>query len=244
MEEMYMDKAGGCAVLGVMRSLAVLRPKVNVVGVLAVAENSIGSAAYKPHSILHTSKGTVEVGNTDAEGRLALADAFTLVQRSYSPSTIVDVATLTGACVVALGEQLGGLFSNDEGLSKRLQRASKRTAEELWPLPIHASHREALKTTYADIRSTGKGKGGASVAAAFLRHFIDEGVKWAHLDIAGPAMLSEAKEWRCKGGTGFGVQLLTDFVLAEADTAAAKSQRTNPADHEGGEGGIEHALAS
>ena len=243
-EEMYMDKSGACVVLAVMRSLALLKAKVNVVGALAVVENSVDAASYKPHTILQSAKGTVEVGNTDAEGRLALADTFTYVQRHYAPDTIVDIATLTGACIIALGEHLGGLFANDEGLSKRLLRASKRTAEELWPLPIHSSHRDALKTTYADVRSTGKGKGGASVAAAFLSRFINDGVKWAHLDVAGPSMLGEAKEWRCKGGTAFGVQLLTDFVLAEAEKPAAEAQPSNPANHEGGEGGIEHALAS
>ena len=191
----------------------------------------------------------MEIGNTDAEGRLALADAFTLVQRHYSPHTIIDIATLTGACIIALGDQLAGVFSNDSALPTRLIEAGQRGAEDLWHLPIHSSHRDALKTAYADCRSTGKGKGGgASVAAAFLSKFINEGVKWAHLDVAGPAMLSEAKEWRCKGGTAMGMATLTEFVLMEAERRGqekvAASNGGHPADHPGGEGGIERALAS
>ena len=181
-----------------------------------------------------------------------LADTFTYLQRHYSPPphTVVDIATLTGACIAALGEHVGGLFTNDPSLSSHLIEAGKRSAEDLWQLPIHSSHRDALKaTSYADFRSTGgKNKGGACVAAAFLSRFVNEGIKWAHLDVAGPAMLGEAKEWRCKGGTGFGVQTLTEFVLMRAEqrpmTQIKKGNGGHPADHEGGEGGIEKALAS
>ena len=275
-----MDKGGGCAVLGVLRSLALLRPKINVVAALSVAENAIGSHAVKvsqantaahgsaspphypvlrssipplftsvqPHAILTTVKGSVEVGNTDAEGRLVMADTFTYLQRHYSPQTIVDIATLTGACVIALGDHLGGVFSNDSALPHRLIEAGQRAAEEFWHLPIHSTHRDSLKTTYADFRSTGKSRaGGASNAAAFLEKFIDDGVRWAHCDIAGPAMLSEASEWRCKKGTAFGMQTLLEFVLMEADR---RGQERKPdangtqLGHAGGEGGIERALAS
>jgi len=140
---------------------------------------------------------------------------LTYVQRYYHPHTIVDVATLTGACIIALGEQIGGLFSNSRTLASLLLSASTRTAESMHQLPIHQSHRDGLKRAYADFGTTGKGKGGACVAAAFIEKFIDEGVRNAHMDIAGPAMLSEAAEWKPKGGTGFGVQLLVDFLLAE-----------------------------
>ena len=214
-EDMYLDKSGGCAVLSVMKCLALLQPRLNVVVALAVAENSVDAHSVKPHSILHTVKGSIEVSNTDAEGRLVLADAITYVQRYFHPHTIVDIATLTGACIIALGEQIGGLFSNDRVLAASLLAASARVAEPLHQLPIHQSHRDGLKRAYADFGTTGKGKGGACVAAAFIQKFIDEGVKHAHADIAGPAMLSEASEWRPKGGTGFGVQLLVDYLLAE-----------------------------
>ena len=229
-EDMYLDKSGGCAVLAVMKCLALLQPKLNVVVALAVAENSVDAHSIKPHTILHTVKGSVEIGNTDAEGRLALADAFTYVQRYYHPHTIIDVATLTGACVVALGEQIGGLFSNDRTLAALLLSASVRSAEPLHQLPIHQSHVDGLKRQYADFGSTGKGKGGACVAAAFIRKFVDDGVKWSHADIAGPAMLSEASEWRPKGGTGFGVQLLVDFLLAEEKEGKLKTKTAGKAD--------------
>ena len=209
------------------------------------SEPSLSRSLPIPVAVLRT---VLQVSNTDAEGRLALADTFTYLQRYFAPHTIVDIATLTGACVVALGEHVAGLWGNDGALSARLIEAGKRCAEDVHPMPIHASHREALKGVYSDTRSTGKAKGGgACVAAAFLSRFIDEGRKWAHLDIAGPAMLSEAKEWRCRGGTAFGTQLLTDFVLSEADRREAQSANsapTNPANHAGGEGGIERALAS
>ena len=169
---------------------------------------------------------SVEIGNTDAEGRLALADTITYVQRFYHPHTIVDVATLTGACVIALGEQIGGLFSNNRTLPALLLAASVRTAEPLHQLPIHQSHIDGLKRHYADFGSTGKGKGGACVAAAFIQKFIDDGTAWAHLDVAGPAMLSEAALWQPKGGTGFGVQLLVDFLLTEEKQGKLRTKST------------------
>ena len=225
-ELMYMDKAGGCAVLAVAKCIALLQPKLNVVFALAVAENSVDALSVKPHHILHTVKGTVEIGNTDAEGRLVLADAITFVQKYHKPHSIIDIATLTGACIIALGEQIGGLFSNDRTLPQLLLSASTRTAEPLHQLPIHQSHVDGLKRQYADFGSTGKGKGGACVAAAFIRKFVDDNVRWAHLDVAGPAMLSEAALWQPKGGTGFGVQLLVDFLIAEEKEGKLKTKST------------------
>lgn len=221
MEDMHMDMGGSAAVLGALRALAETNAPVNLVGVLALAENAIGSRAYKPHTILRTVKGSVEVSNTDAEGRLCLADAFTLAQATYKHrglSLVVDIATLTGACAAALGDHTAGLFVNDAATEQQLPAAitasGQRVCERVWQLPIFAEHVDDLKTTYADMRSTGKSKqAGASTAAAFLAKFIDEGVAWMHLDIAGPGMLSSQREHLCAGGTGFGVQLLTDFVV-------------------------------
>lgn len=221
-ENMHADKSGACAVLGAMKSLALMDVKEDVIAILALAENSIGSQAFKPNSIISTDKGSVEAGNTDAEGRLALADAFTLAQRDFSNiSCIVDIATLTGACVVALGEYLAGVFANEPGirhLVPQILSSGDRTYERCWHLPITREHREELKGDYSDMKSIGKGRyGGASTAAAFLERFVNQGTPWVHLDIAGPAMYSSKQDWFLKDGTGFGAQLLTDFVYSRSN---------------------------
>jgi leucyl aminopeptidase len=181
---------------------------------LAVAENAISENAYKPGAIIKSRSGlTVHVGNTDAEGRLVLGDALTFVQETYKPKTIIDVATLTGACVVALGEYAAGLFANDKGLQNQLAQAGEEVMERCWPMPIFPEHTEELESTVADTSSTGKGRyGGASTAAAFLQKFINSDVQWAHLDVAGPAMYSAARGYMPKGSTGFGVQTLVRFL--------------------------------
>lgn len=216
MEAMYMDKGGSVAVLGAMKALALQKAPVDVVGVLAVAENSVDGISYKPLNIIRTPKGSVEIGNTDAEGRLALADAFTMVQKDYPNLTgIVDLATLTGACVVALGEYIAGAFTNENGdsLVENVLQSGKSTFERCWQLPILDEHRDELKGTYSDFRSTGKGRyGGASIAAAFLEKFVNEGTPWVHIDIAGPAMVSSKMDFIPKDGTGFGAQLLTHLA--------------------------------
>ena len=219
-EDMHLDMGGAAAVIGAMHIAAALgtnhRP---VVAALALAENAIGPAAVKPHAIVSSHKGiSVEIGNTDAEGRLVLADALSYVQRRYAPARLVDAATLTGACVVALGEYAAGLFSNDDALSAALRGAGERAGERAWPMPILDEHDAELEGHFADVRSIGKGRmGGACTAAAFLRRFVDEGTPWAHVDIAGPAMYSEQRGHMCKGGTGFGAQLLAEFVLSEEE---------------------------
>eukprot|EP01097_Dermamoeba_algensis_P009870 TRINITY_DN70_c0_g1_i3.p1 TRINITY_DN70_c0_g1~~TRINITY_DN70_c0_g1_i3.p1 ORF type:complete len:216 (-),score=66.95 TRINITY_DN70_c0_g1_i3:193-840(-) len=211
---MYLDKAGASAVLATMDAVHALSLKVNVVGVLALAENAIDANSYKPHEIIYSKKGlSVLVGNTDAEGRLALVDALTYVQQKYKPNTIIDIATLTGACIMALGEHLGGLFSNSESLSSTLRTVGSDCHERLWPLPLLEEHKADLKLDTADLSSTGKGNGGkASMAATFLNHFIDDGVEWAHLDVAGPAMYNEKRLWMPKYATGFGVRLFIDYL--------------------------------
>eukprot|EP01098_Paradermamoeba_levis_P003108 TRINITY_DN1448_c0_g2_i1.p1 TRINITY_DN1448_c0_g2~~TRINITY_DN1448_c0_g2_i1.p1 ORF type:complete len:220 (+),score=78.93 TRINITY_DN1448_c0_g2_i1:1075-1734(+) len=217
---MYLDKSGASAVLASMKAIMNLKLQVNVVGVLALAENAIGPHAYKPHEIIVSKKGlSVLIGNTDAEGRLALADALTYVQLTHKPKAVVDIATLTGACVVALGEYSAGLFSNSPALTQELQELGNKSFERCWPLPIFDEHKAELKNEEADLCSTGAGRyGGASTAAAFLSNFIDEGVNWAHLDIAGPAMYSKKRFHMPKNGTGFGVRLLVDFVKKQQVT--------------------------
>jgi leucyl aminopeptidase len=212
-EGMYMDMSGAAAVLAAMKSVAILKPNVNIVAALAMAENAIDSLSVKPHTILHSKKGTVLIGNTDAEGRLALADCFSYIQESYSPARVIDLATLTGACVVALGEYTAGLFSNSDELAGQLFTAGQRVHERVWRLPIEPEAAEELKSNFADIKSIGNGKGGgACSAAAFLEKYVESNVAWAHVDIAGPAMYSKQREYMPENGTGFGVQLLLEFI--------------------------------
>ena len=215
-EDMYLDKSGACAVLGTLRWAVETNFPVNLVCTLALAENAIGSKSYKPLDIITSLKGkTVEIGNTDAEGRLCLADALTYTQAQYKPSTIIDLATLTGACVVALGEETAGAFGNSD-LIARLRKAGKYYQEDIWELPITKEHQKSIKGKVADISNTGKSRyGGASTAAAFLKHFIEKDVEWVHLDIAGPAMNKSQRGQFSPGGTGFGVQLLTRFLIEE-----------------------------
>eukprot|EP00042_Codosiga_hollandica_P057325 m.846185 g.846185 ORF g.846185 m.846185 type:complete len:515 (-) comp59556_c0_seq9:90-1634(-) len=218
METMHLDKSGAVVALAAADAVARAGLRKNVVFVLALAENCIGSRAYKPHAIIKSHKGlTVEIGNTDAEGRLALADALSFTQAKYKPHTVIDLATLTGACVVGLGEYAAGLFSNDDALAKALAEAGDAVHERLWRLPILPEHEEELKNVYADTSSTGKGRfGGASTAAAFLKLFINDNVKWAHLDIAGPAMYSKPSGHFPEGGTGFGVHLILQYLAGSA----------------------------
>lgn len=215
-ETMHLDKGGAAAVLGMMNALGLRRARVNVVGVIALAENAIGADAYHPHSIIRSRKGTtVRVANTDAEGRLVLADAIDWAQDRFKPHTVIDLATLTGACVGALGEYIAGLFSNDDALAASLCAAGNAVHERCWRLPILDEHRSELKCDEADLNSMGGKYGGAITAAAFLEHFVHPGVRWAHIDIAGPAMASTSRAWIPRGGTGFGVQLLLKFIDPE-----------------------------
>jgi leucyl aminopeptidase len=218
-ETMHMDMGGSGAVLGAFKAISSLQMDAHVVAVVAIAENAIDKDSFKPFAIIPSAKGFVQIGNTDAEGRLALADALTYVQKHHTPTTVIDVATLTGACVVALGEYSAGIFTNDNTIKDTLVTAGEATDEICWPLPIHEGHIEELKCSIADFSSTGAGRyGGASTAAAFLQKFIEKDVKWAHVDIAGPAMASKARGHVCEGGTGFGAQLLTETVARLSTT--------------------------
>ena len=213
METMKHDMSGGATVLGVMSVISHLKPQVQVTGYVPATENMPSGTAQKPGDIIRYKNGkTVEVLNTDAEGRLILADA--LIQAvNDKPDVIIDLATLTGACVVALGSQIAGLFSNNQELSETLIRCGKEAGEPLWPLPLVKEYKEDIKSTIADIKNTGSGNAGAIAAALFLQEFVG-GVPWAHLDIAGPAFSEKDSSYITKGGTGFGVRTLARYLLS------------------------------
>ena len=217
MDTMFYDKHGACTTISLLHSISKLDLKINCVFVVGLAENSVDSKSYRPSDIILSKSGnTVEVGNTDAEGRLVLADCFTYVQNNFSPKIMIDIATLTGACKVALGSKTAGLFSNDDQLAKDLILSSKATYEDIWRLPITDSFKEQTKGTYSDLKSIGKGGfGGASFAAAFLEKFVNKGIKWAHLDIAGPGFSDTKSNVFSAGATGFGTQLLTHYLIKQ-----------------------------
>ncbi|MBA2564134.1 MAG: leucyl aminopeptidase [Gemmatimonadetes bacterium] len=217
MEEMKFDKCGGCAVLGAMRGVARLELPLNVVGVVPSAENLPSATAYKPGDILTASSGkTIEVVNTDAEGRLILADALTYAC-GLQPRAIIDFATLTGACVVALGKHCSGVLGNDQGLIDDLVDAGERTGDRAWQLPLWPVYTEQIRSDYADIKNSGGREGGAITAAAFLEAFVD-GVPWAHFDIAGTAWRTRPAAEGAVGATGVGVRLILEYLRAQAET--------------------------
>jgi leucyl aminopeptidase len=215
-ETMHLDKGGAAAVIGAMRALATVRPPVKVVGVLALAENAIDAKSFKPYAILESYAGSVQNMNTDAEGRLCLADALTFVQNEYKPTHVLNIATLTGHCCLALGEYAAGLFSNSNELATQLTKLGSKHAERLWRLPILPEHHVETTGEDADISSMGPRPAGASTAAAFLEKFIQPGVQWAHLDIAGTGMGLSVRGYIPKNATGFGMQTLFEFALARS----------------------------
>jgi leucyl aminopeptidase len=209
MDEMKFDMTGAASVLGALHALAELDAPVNVVGIVAACENMPGGRATKPGDIVTSMSGqTIEVLNTDAEGRLILCDALTYSRR-FKPRLVIDVATLTGACVVALGAHNSAVMSNDDALADALVAAGRRSADTCWRLPLAEEYQEQLKSNFADFANVGGRDGGAITAACFLWKFVD-GLKWAHLDIAGTAYQTGA----AKGSTGRPVPLLVDFLLA------------------------------
>lgn len=214
METMKLDMAGAASVLGVFSVLTELNPKVSVVGLIPATENMPGPDAIKPGDIVTAMNGkTIEILNTDAEGRVVLADALSYAVSKYQPVAIIDLATLTGACMVALGEEVSGLFSNQDELAARLLSLARESGEELWRLPLVADYQELLKSSVADIKNiTGKRYGGAITGALFLKEFIPDTIPWAHLDIAGPAFAENESPLTPKGGTGFGVLTLLKYL--------------------------------
>ena len=213
METMKRDMAGGATVMGVMSVIAQLKPQVQVTGYIPTTENMPSGTAQRPGDIIRYSNGkTVEVLNTDAEGRLILADA--LINAVHDkPDVIIDLATLTGACVTALGSQIAGLFSNNDELAAALLQYSYEAGEPLWRLPLVKEYKEDIKSSVADIKNTGGGSAGAIAAALFLQEFVDD-VPWAHLDIAGPSFTSKDNGYVPKGATGFGVRTLARYVMS------------------------------
>ena len=212
---MKRDKDGGCAVLGAMHAIATLvKPKKRVVALLAVAENSISDEAYRPDDVITFRNGvTVEVTNTDAEGRLVLADALCWACEKEDPACIVDLATLTGGVVVALGSTYCGMFCEDDTLRARIEAAAASSGERVWRLPMHQEYRDMMKSPIADIlNSNANRKAHPIQGAAFLSYFVNEGVPWCHLDIAGVHVSDSNKGMFIDGPTGWGVRLLADFV--------------------------------
>lgn len=215
MESMKFDMSGGAAVLGALRSIAELRLPVNVVGIIPSTENLPGGSALKPGDVIRTRGGkTVEVINTDAEGRLILADALDWA-RGLEPAAVVDCATLTGAVVVALGSQAAAVLGTDERLVQELRDAGDRAGERCWPLPLYREYRRQLDSTVADLQNVGGREAGTITAAWFLREFVGE-VPWAHLDIAGTAYGEKPQPYQRKGGYGFPVRLLVEWVRSRA----------------------------
>ncbi|MCK5214216.1 MAG: leucyl aminopeptidase [Candidatus Omnitrophica bacterium] len=214
-EGMRQDMGGAAAVIGALKNTIDLRLKKNVIFVMGMAENAIDGNSYKPGDVIKSYSGkTVEIGNTDAEGRLVLADAISYVSMNYKPDAIIDICTLTGACVVALGNDYTGLVGNDDALIKKILKLAKDTDDRAWNLPGYPELKDSVKSKIADIRNLGwpKGAGGAITAAEFLRQFTND-TKWAHLDIAGTAFVSgDERLYFGHGATGAGVRLLTALI--------------------------------
>jgi leucyl aminopeptidase len=213
MEGMKMDMAGAAAVAATAMAMARTRPSFNLVVAIPIVENMPSATAYRPGDVFMSYAGkSVEVMNTDAEGRLILADTLAWIAKQEKPDLMVDVATLTGACMVALGDHIAGIFSEDMGLSHALAAAGDATFERCWPMPLPKDYKKLLKSELADLRNVSTSKnGGAITAALFLKEFVGE-TRWVHLDIAGPAYLSKASAYCPAGGSGFGVRLLHRFL--------------------------------
>jgi len=214
MEDMKWDMAGAGAVVGLMAALAGRKAKVDAVGLVGLVENMLSGVAQRPGDVVKSYSGqTVEVINTDAEGRLVLADVLWYCQEKFDPQFMVDLATLTGAIIVSLGHEYGGLFSNDDALATKLAAAGTETGEKLWRMPMGEAYEKLIKSDIADMKNIGGRPGGSISAAEFIKRFVN-GKPWAHLDIAGMAWSSKDAPCVPKGATAFGVRLLDRFVAA------------------------------
>jgi len=212
MDEMKHDMSGAAAVVGALRACALLKVPLHVVGVIGAAENMPSGSAYRPGDIVTSMAGkTIEVLNTDAEGRVVLADALHYARTEFEPQAIVDLATLTGACVVALGQWAAGLFGNNERLVERVRRAGETTAERAWPMPLWEEHRKFVESEVADLKNAAGREAGSSTAAAFLGAFAGD-TPWVHLDIAGTGWTSKPGPYQPRGATGVGVRLLLEML--------------------------------
>ena len=222
MEDMKWDMAGAGAVVGAMQALALRKAQANVVGVVALAENMPSGTACRPGDIVSTMSGqTVEIQNTDAEGRLILCDALWYCQENFKPSKIIDLATLTGAVIVALGAEYAGLFSNEDSFAQDLVASGKAVGEELWQLPLNDAWDKAIDTPQADMKNiAGNRDAGSAIGAHFLKRFIQKNVTWAHLDIAGVAWANKDKTSVPKGATAFGVRLLNHYIAEKIEKSS------------------------
>jgi len=214
MEEMKYDMAGSAVVVGLLKSLALRKAKINAVGVVGLVENMPGGNAQRPGDIVKSYSGqTIEVLNTDAEGRLVLADALTFTEKKYKPKFIIDLATLTGAIIISLGEEYAGLFSNNDELSKNIFKSSQNVNEKVWRLPLHKNYDKLMNSQVADVQNINYSGGAGSITAAqFLQRFILNKTPWTHLDIAGMAFSKKAANLNPGGATGFGVRLLNNLI--------------------------------
>ena len=214
MEDMTYDMAGSAAVVGLMKTLALRKAKINAVGVVGLVENMVSGVAQRPGDIVKSYSGkTIEVLNTDAEGRLVLADALTYTEKKFNPKFIIDLATLTGAIIVSLGSEYAGLFSNDDKLSKQIINAGEKVEEKLWRMPLHKNYDKLINSKNADMQNINYvGGAGSTTAAQFLQRFILNKTPWAHLDIAGMAFSKYGGALNSSGATGFGVRLLNELI--------------------------------
>ena len=214
MEEMKYDMGGSAVVIGLMKSLALRKAKVNAVGVVGLVENMPDGNAQRPGDIVKSYSGkTIEVLNTDAEGRLVLADALSYTEEKFKPRFIIDLATLTGAIIMALGEEYAGLFSNDDELSNELHQIGNEINEKVWRLPLHKNYNKLMDSAYADVQNINYAGGAGSITAAeFLQRFILKDTPWVHLDIAGMAFSKKAASLNTGGATGYGVRLLSELI--------------------------------
>jgi leucyl aminopeptidase len=214
MEEMKYDMAGSAVVVGLLKTLALRKAKANVVGVVGLVENMPSGNAQKPGDIVKSYSGkTIEILNTDAEGRLVLSDALSFTEKKFNPKFIIDLATLTGAIIISLGDEYAGLFSNDDDLSNKIFEISKKIGEKVWRLPLNENYNKLMDSTVADVQNINYSGGAGSITAAqFLQRFIINKTPWAHLDIAGMAFSKKASNLNPKGATGFGVRLLNKLI--------------------------------
>jgi leucyl aminopeptidase len=223
MDEMKFDKCGGCTVLAVMRAVASMKIAVNLVGIVPSVENMPSATSYRPGDIIRMYNGkTVEVLNTDAEGRMILADALAYGIATYSPKAVIDLATLTGAAIIALGANVAALIGTNDQLTDRLRKLAEKTGEKMWELPLYDEFHDQIKSTYADIKNIGGRPAGAITAAAFLSNFAN-GSPWVHIDIAGTAWTQDGtheKSYNPKGATGFGVRTLVKLLMEDGKQPA------------------------
>jgi leucyl aminopeptidase len=213
MEDMKMDMGGAAVVTGLMKAVALNKLKINIVGIVGLVENMPSGTAQRPGDIVSSMSGqTVEILNTDAEGRLVLGDVLWYLQETYKPKKIVDLATLTGAIMISLGSEYAGLFSNNDDFAQEIIKSGRKSGEKVWMLPMGKEYDKLIDSKIADMKNIGSREAGSITAAQFLQRFIKEGTIWAHIDIAGVTMSDKEKVFSPQGATGFGVKLLTQYV--------------------------------